>query len=1247
MFRRYPYWGWLLLCLLLWSTVGYYYHINRRETQPERMARAVNNDLAKRASEYEQLAGNRGMMNRMFADSLTLEEVQETGKLPFYIFAYEDGTLKFWNTNTIVPVLNDTSENSPPLLRNERGVYVQKFRRLSSKRSVIALFPVLTTFPVENDYLKSQFAASEHIPVNTRIIPANEPAPGAYPVTMGNKEVIFHLLFNILDMQKWVPDTLFIILLLASLLVSISWVHLMIIYLTRNKSSMIGFIATLLVILTLRIYLFVFGVPFNLDTLLFFSPRLYASSVYLSSFGDLFINTLCILWLVVFVTRHTPYKTFFERIRNSKIRRSIPLLLISLMIAYLLLYVTLIRSLVLDSSISFDVGRFYSIDIYTVFGLLVICSITGISCMIILLFNHQLRQLIPERGRKYALVAFVGGIFLLTSGHYPDVFYWSLLGWLLLFLFLLDIPRLTMVADLFEPQMIFWALFICSFCTIVLQYFNGTKEKEGRKAFVEQRLAPHRDNVLEYTFDKVEGGMEKDKTLKQFFYKPTLASRKLINRRFDTLYLKNTAGNYETNVFLFDGDGTPLFNKDSTDYFSLVYEKNESVPTTSPYLFYKESIPDRHSYLSYIPVYSDTINNKIGYIIIDLSPKKQAAETVYPELLLPATNKANPRDDEYSYAIYINSRLTSQAKDYPFSTFLRNDTLKEQDYQFYDVNGTSELHYKISDKRTIVVVHDHNFWLDGITVFSYLFSIQIVLAVIILLYQLYLSYFTLHRAPGRYTRLTLRKRIQYAMLSVVFVSFVLIGIVTIWFFSSRYRESNSDNLETAMQNARQSVQDYLNAAHAYESNTRFDSVTQSNGFRNFITSVAKSQKIDINLFDNNGYLFAASQDEIYQKGLVARVMRPDALFQLNKSGKSIVLQKEQVAGLSYLSAYEPLHDDHGVALGYLNVPFFSSEKDLNFQISNIVITLINVYAFIFLISSLITVSITRWVTGSFNVIIRQFERLNLQQNERITWPHNDEIGLLVAEYNKMVNKVEENAALLAQSERETAWREMARQVAHEIKNPLTPMKLNIQYLEQAIKGDNPNIKELTLRVSESIIEQIDNLSYIASEFSNFAKMPEARPEELELGELLELAAGLYRNEQHIALSLSLPAYGVYVFSDHSQLLRMLTNLLENAKQALPSGEQGNISVSLVATDDLATIKIKDDGHGISEEVAQRIFQPYFTTKSSGTGLGLAMTKKIIEFWKGEIWFESEEGKGTTFFVRLPVLRTEARNSNPA
>ena len=170
----------------------------------------------------------------------------------------------------------------------------------------------------------------------------------------------------------------------------------------------------------------------------------------------------------------------------------------------------------------------------------------------------------------------------------------------------------------------------------------------------------------------------------------------------------------------------------------------------------------------------------------------------------------------------------------------------------------------------------------------------------------------------------------------------------------------------------------------------------------------------------------------------------------------------------------------------------------------------------------------------------------------------------------------------------------------------------------------------------SIVEQINNLSYIASEFSNFAKMPEARPERLELGELLNKAVELHLDDAHIKVTIIENTEKLYVHSDRSQLLRVFTNLLENARQAIPENRNGNILVSVTTANDEVTISIADNGAGIPDEVIGKLFQPYFTTKSSGTGLGLAMTKKIIEFWKGNIWFETKEGVGTTFFIRLPL-----------
>jgi len=1206
---------------------------------PARMARAVTKDIQSHEAAVDKFLHDEKIINKIYDNDISEQEVSRINALPFFIYAYSNDSLRFWNTNSVMGTCNEIRIGEYSLLRNDKGIYIEKCvseNVSGTKQRLVVLFPILITYPVDNGYLKSHFAASPYIPIKTKILDADKPVTGAYPITLRDGHTAFYLRFNPQDIQTWSPDIWLLALLVAALLVSVSWIQLMLIRLSRNKSPWLSFFVILCIIAVLRIGLYTFGLPFNLDTLQFFSPSLYASSKYLSSLGDLFINTLFALWITVFVTRHTTYKKFFHGVKQSGLRHLIAVILVPILLAYFFSFLTVVRSLVLDSNISFDVSHFYSINVYTILGLFIIGAVTGVSCIIIYLFNIQLTNLLGSKWIKYVLVAIAGGIGIVATARGDQPFTWIMLSWLILFIALLDIKRLKLVSDLFEPHMVFWAIFICIFSTGVLQFFNHVKERQSRRAFAEQ-LEPKRDDITEYAFDNIVHKIEVDKQIKAFLYKPTANARKLLDQRFDLQYLNGPLNKYQSRIYLFDEKGTELFNKDTTAYNDLVGEMNESITTNSTYLFYKESILDRHYYLSYIPIYSDTINKRIGYVIIDLDLKKQINETVYPELLQPSSNKDAQNEGEYSYAIYSSGKLVTQVNDYAFTTKLANDTLRPLHYKFHNGEQSSELYFKLPDKLTVVVVYIRNIYIETITLFSYLFVIEMLLAIIVLLYQLYLSYFTRTSFSGRFIKLTLRSRVHLSMLGVVLLSFIIIGFVTILFFVSQYSSSNTEKLRATMQVVKQSIQDHLNQEGAYVTDYVFDTVNHSRSFKNFISGLAADQKIDINVFDERGILTATSQDDIYDRALISRTIRPDAFYQLSVIGKSIVIQNEQVGTLSYLSAYLPLRDERGITLGYINVPFFSSEKDLNFQISNIVVTLINLYAFIFLISSVITVLLTRWITRTFNMIIKQFGRLNLQRNERIEWPYDDEIGLLVAEYNKMVKKVEENAILLAQSERESAWREMARQVAHEIKNPLTPMKLNIQYLQQAFRNNKPNIEGLVDRVSDSIIEQIDNLAYIASEFSNFAKMPEAKPENLDLCDLLNRAVELYMNEPNVSVILEPSIEKFTVFSDRSQLLRVINNLLENAKQAIPESRKGIIIVSVKAEGSEVLITIKDNGEGISDEVIKKIFQPYFTTKSSGTGLGLAMTKKIIEFWKGRIWFDTKEGNGTTFYISLPTI----------
>jgi len=237
----------------------------------------------------------------------------------------------------------------------------------------------------------------------------------------------------------------------------------------------------------------------------------------------------------------------------------------------------------------------------------------------------------------------------------------------------------------------------------------------------------------------------------------------------------------------------------------------------------------------------------------------------------------------------------------------------------------------------------------------------------------------------------------------------------------------------------------------------------------------------------------------------------------------------------------------------------------------------------------------------------------------------------------MIIKLEESARLIAMTERDMAWREMAKQVAHEIKNPLTPMKLSIQYLQNTLASDPERAQNIAQNISNTIIEQIDNLSHIATEFSNFAKMPKATNEKIILNEVLTSTHDLFRERDDMDISLYVPIDEIYVFADRHQLLRLFNNLIKNAIQSIPKSRRGAIDIRLYRKSDIAIVSISDNGSGIEKEMQNRVFYPNFTTKSSGTGLGLAISSNIIETLNGRIYFETREGDGTTFYVEIPFM----------
>jgi two-component system nitrogen regulation sensor histidine kinase NtrY len=1242
LFRRFPYWPLLIGSLLLWALAALQYYRGTRSLQPSQMAHAIERDLLKREAAFDKLLKNEKLLNEAFnRDRQQEKAVNRLQKLPFYFYAYNDVDLAFWNNNAVV-IDSAIKPLEGNLLILDRGAFLRRTINAPPPHAgykITVLFPLAYYYPFENRYIKPFIAAGDHIPLNTEF--REQEVKAAFPIRNAEGKHLLYVRFPAAFVQEWKPDALMLWTVLLALMLSVAWIQKFVRRLTWRRGSWTFFFVLTAIIVTVRLVLFWFGLPFGLRNTLFFSTGLYASSNFHRSLGDLVFSVLGLLWIFIIFLRHTPFRSLCNDIRDGAQRTGLAVLLVIILVGGSYLFTYQCISLVLDSTgISFELSRFGTTSIYTIIGLCTIAGITWLSSICIYICNFYLNKLIDNKWLKYLLIVIATVLMVVQQEDDLAKYFAGMSAWLLLFVVLLDEQRLRIKSDLLGTNMVFWAVIICLFCTATIQYFNQLKERQIRKSFAERAIL-QRDNIMEFTFSTIARNIERDDVIINYFKDPVPEDRNRLTEHFDALYLSGQLKRYSARIHYFDERGRSLADADTLAFNQFSRQKENALPVLPEVLYYKEYAQDGHYYLATIPITNYETGDLLGYVYIDFQLKRTATETVYPELLQPGSIEVNPLEESYSYAVYINKNLITQTSDFPFPLFLRPYP-RTAEFVFSNEGNESSLWYKPSENRTVRVVHKHSVWIAAITVFSYLFGMVMVCTFLAVLYQMYLSkLFSGYDFMKHLRNITLSRRIHLAMLSLVFLSFLVIGLVTVTFFNNQYNESNKVRLRSLMQVIAQSTHEYLRQTGSLNEDSLQNIEFRDPKFKYFITNLANNQKVDINLFNNLGMLEVTSQDDIYNKALLARIIRPDAYRHLFLEHKSVYIQDESLGRLKYLSCYVPIRDEYGTAVGYLNVPYFASEKYLNTQISNILVTLINLYAFIFLLSSIFTGLLTRWLTRTFDIIIRQFSRINLQRNERIEWPYEDEIGTLVKEYNNMVKKVEENAAILAQNERESAWREMARQVAHEIKNPLTPMKLNIQYLQQALRNDHPNARQMAEKVSISLIEQIDNLSYIASEFSNFAKMPEARPEELNLNELLDVALELYLNEQTVKVSLSKTDEQLTVFSDKSQLLRVFTNLLENAIQAIPEEREGKIYVLLTKEDNNALISITDNGQGISEEVAERIFQPYFTTKTSGTGLGLAMTKKIIEFWQGQIWFNTIEGEGTTFFIRLPVVEQKA------
>mgnify|MGYP005989453849 CR=1 FL=1 len=467
------------------------------------------------------------------------------------------------------------------------------------------------------------------------------------------------------------------------------------------------------------------------------------------------------------------------------------------------------------------------------------------------------------------------------------------------------------------------------------------------------------------------------------------------------------------------------------------------------------------------------------------------------------------------------------------------------------------------------------------------------------------------------------------MILLVLLASVLILVVTIYQYDEQTKDYNIQRFERKEATTKQTIELELKNKTTYPVNTE----NLPKIFQERIFEISSINKLNISIFDLEGNLLKSSIANAFEKIEIEPVSKA-VLKELAQNSNHKILKTREEKGIGYQSSYSYIHDPKFKRIGILELQFTQDNTEIEKELKEFIARLGLVYLLMFAIAIALAYFLSSYITRSIKTISDKMQqtRLNKRNEKIILNKASSEIDILVEAYNNMIDELGESAAKLARSEREQAWREMAKQVAHEIKNPLTPMRLTVQSFERKFNPLDEKAKDKLTEFSQTLIQQIDVMSSIASAFSDFAKMPTQKKEQIEIINVVKFALDIF-NERYIKY---LPEEKeLFANLDKTQLIRVVTNLVKNAIQATDKEENPLIEVKVLTEDNNLIISVSDNGKGISDDVKDLIFEPKFTTKTSGMGLGLAMIKNIIEAYDGSISFTSKEGVGTIFTVVLP------------
>ena len=1116
------------------------------------------------------------------------------------VFKKEDKFLFWTNNKTPYEGFNFENHNSnkPVLNYLDNGYYIiEKKPNIPSfgETEIWSFIPLKYAYKLNSQHLVNSFNSPYFIPLNTEI----DLAESNTAVNYRNEPIVY------LTAKEELKDISTTKVLASFLLLAFIFLGMLINTTCRDLAQKynlgIGAGALIILILGLKLMNSILGFTDRFEQLSLFNKD-FVNFTLSNSLGDFLINVVLMLWIILFFHRNIDQYRFSHL--SNPLKHVLGFLNVSVICMSIVNIANVSRGLILDSNIQFDFDNILNLNHEAFLAILgVILLSFGLFLFSHLLMLMIMRMEIPRINRQgiYFVATLLTIPFLNLFVLELDLVRFSL--FILFYLVLFDIfvhNRLNNLAWL-----VVWIVIMSIFSSTMIYKFNSDKDIERRKAYA-LALSEEKDVKAEEQIKRL-----KDK----------------LNFHFNNIAYQS----FSEKLALADLLTYDFFTENTYLYNNYSYSLEPNLKTKK----IEDQILNNTGSYNYQFTCAKKLNND-SLIQVNIIRAEREQSKVYTELMQSLPFKGLDKLNKYDYAIYKRYKNIYRTAMY-YGEALNPESVNNNEGT-YDVKNEdmhSEVIYYGGNGDCVFISKKTDGWIKPISLFSYLFALLIVLILFIGFLNILTSFIPKSLSFSVIRKPSLKNRIQLSVISIIIVSFIIIGLVTVLFFQNSHVQYHENRLQRKTKSVVRDINHELNLYVRQDSSML---ATEKLLKQLDLKAISNIHRLDINLFNKEGTLLKTSENDFFNRGVISSQMSPSAYMALHQLGKDeFVLESEKLGALPYKTAFIPLAFKNET-LAYMGLPYYSENSRTRSDATTFMGTLLNVYVFLLLIAGVIAIAMANSITKPISVIGQKLNQFRLGgKNEPLEWKSKDELGALIKEYNKMVAKIGESAEILAQSEREGAWREMAKQVAHEIKNPLTPMKLSIQYLMHAVKGGADNVEELMQRVSNTLIQQIDNLAQIADEFSNFAKMPRAENQKLPINNLVTSVFDLFKEVEDVELSLSKPEHDLWVYADKNHLVSVFNNIIKNAIQAIPEEREGFIHVKLYEEEGLAIVKITDNGSGITDEMKEKVFVPNFTTKSSGTGLGLAISKNIIESVNGRIRFETEVGKGTDFFVTLPII----------